>query len=381
MRCGLILFLLLTCAGNALCQRGAIKPSLTYTTNLVANFTGGDKKVVRNMGLIDAAMLFYTDSAKWWRGGILNIEVISTYGKGISINTLHDQQGISNIEAGNNPILPWELWYHQQLGSVGIRVGLQNINSDFMNTSYGGAFSCSSYGLFPTLTRNYSIASYPIAGLGISASYQLTQKMLFTTGLYNGEVSNLTDDRYNIHWKLNPSKYGILSITELRFDSYCTNSLYKTFGLGFVLHNKPFREIKNRKDEFGNYVTANGNYTVYAFAEHQIFRRGSKSIGALAQISYAPKDRNACYFYSSVGIIATDLLSLPLLDKIGVGFSQVSYINNNNELYEEEYEVTLEAFCTLNLHKKVFLKPTFFVVTDSSKPCITAAMLELNVAL
>lgn len=89
-------------------KRKIIQPRLSYTGNLVGNLSGGDKRTVQWMGLADAGFQINTDSALWWKGGELNVEMIHTHGKGISSTTLHDLQGICGIEAGNHPLLIWD---------------------------------------------------------------------------------------------------------------------------------------------------------------------------------------------------------------------------------------------------------------------------------
>lgn len=185
----LLLCLLLTYATAA--QPAYLQPNLAYTTDIGGNLTGGSKQAFTYMGLVDAALLLDTEKAQWWKGGLLNLGLISTHGKGISTTSLHDQQGISNIEAGNYPLIFWEVWYHQQFRNLEIRLGLQNINSDFMNQSFTGNFSGSSYAIFPTLSLNYSLPNYPIAGLGLTFTYTITNHWKIRHALFNGQVNNL----------------------------------------------------------------------------------------------------------------------------------------------------------------------------------------------
>lgn len=99
-------------------QKKCFKPTLNYTADLVYNFTDGTKKSLQLMGLLDMGIMFNSDSAQWWKGGVFSFEMINTHGKGISRTATHDLQGISAIEAGNH------LFYS---GSCGITSNLGNL--------------------------------------------------------------------------------------------------------------------------------------------------------------------------------------------------------------------------------------------------------------
>lgn len=244
------------------------------------------------MGLLQAVLTFDSDSAKLWKGSILNLQLITTHGKGISSTTLHDLQGVCGIEAGNHPLLIWELSHHQQFGKFGIRGGLQNINSDFMNQPFTNNFSCGAYSVFPTLALNYSLANYPVTGLGVSFSYKINKNWNVLTSAFNRAVSDITKkNRFNEQWNLNPQRDGILSISEIKYVSDSAQFPAHMFGLDVVYHNKDFPSIKDNNKNYKN------NYTFYAFGEHDFYQSSFKSAGVFLQGSYAVKNRNMAYGY------------------------------------------------------------------------------------
>lgn len=349
---------------------------MSYTGDAITNFSGGDNRSFQYMGLVEAGLIIDTDATCWWKGGSLNIEFISTHGKGVSTEILHDLQGICSIEAGNQPLLVWELWYHQQLGKFGIRGGFQNINSDFMNQPFTDAFSCGSYATFPTLSLNYSLPNYPTAGLGISLSYEINKNWSALTSVFNGRVASIANNnRFDMDWRLNPKKDGILSMTEVKYVSDSAQFPAHMFGVGFVFHNKEFLSIKNSDKNHKN------NYTVYAFGEHDFYQDKNKTAGIFLQGSYAAKNRNTVYGYSAIGLVANGFLSRSQKDVAGIGLSQLYYQASENNEIKNKFENTIEMFVKYELNKYLTIKPTFYTIISSPKPVITAAMVEIGVTV
>lgn len=370
-----LLFSLLTTINFVVdAQKKYFEPTLAYTADLVYNFSGGDRRSLELMGLLDMGIMFNTDSAQWWKGGLFNIQLMSTHGRGISRNITHDLQGISAIEAGNHPVLLWELWYHQQFGKFGIRGGLQNMNDNFMNHPYIENFSGGSYNMFPTLSLNYSLANYPDAGLGILSSYQINKNWYLISSLFNGRVAYIDDDIVNIPFRLNIRDDGILSLTELKYISPATKRLSSVYGFGIAYHNKNLPAISNRNKNYRN------NYTFYSFGEHDIYKTSTKKAGVFLQASYAPKDRNMAYAYSGVGFIMDGFFTSSHTDKAGIGLSQLYYqrVNSGNQV-RNSLESTIETFIMFRTSRYVSIKPVFFTIFSSEKACITAGMLNLCV--
>lgn len=358
---------------NSYTQNKVFQPILNYTGDVVANLSGGDKRTVQWMGVLDAGFLFDTEVAGFWKGGQLNMELISTQGKGFSATVLHDQQGISGIEAGNHPLVMWELWYHQQLGKFGVRGGLQNINSDFMNQPFTDAFSGGSYSMFPTLALNYSLADYPVAGLGISFFYQINKNWEVLTSLFNGTVPGIDhENRMNMSWRLNPKRDGVLSITEAKYISDSTQFPACMYGLGMVYHSRDFASLKDKNRSYKN------NYALYAFAEHDFYQSSMKNAGVFLQGSYAPANRNMAYGYLALGVTANGFFTRSHTDVAGIGMSQVYYQEVKDNILKRNVESAIEAYIRYKVNKYLTVKPTLFVIVSSSRTTITAGMIEFG---
>lgn len=350
-----------------------LSPELNYASDIISNFSGGDKRDTQVMGIIKAGLSVDTDSAGLWKGGTFDIELMSTYGKGMSATNLHDLQGISAIEAGNHPLLFWELWYHQQFGKFGIRAGLQNINSDFMIQSYTNNFSSGSYNAFPTLSLNYSLANYPVAGLGISFSYRINNQWTVLSSIFNGKVSDLKTDRFNSHWRLNPKKDGLLSLSELKYSSDASARLSPTYAFGAVFHNKPFSPKQNPTKSY------NYNYTFYTYGEHDFYKTSTKSAGIFLQGSYAPKNRNLAYGYTSIGFVMSGFFTSKHIDNVGIGLAQLYYQELDNTILKNSLENNIEMYFMIQLNKYISVKPSFISIISPPKSIITAGLLHFYV--
>lgn len=373
----IIIIILLGSTGESIySQRRIFQPVLNYTGDIVGNFSGRDKHSIQYMGLVDAGFSVNTDSARWWKGGLLNIELISTHGKGITAASLHDLQGICGIEAGNHPLLMWELWFHQQFGKFGIRAGFQNINSDFMNQPFTSSFSGSSYNMFPTLALNYSLPNYPTGGLGLSFSYRFDKNWNAITSLFNGKVSAIDNkNRYDMKWRLNPPKDGILSVTEVKYVSDSKRFPACMLGLGFVYHNKEFASAKDIRKKYKN------NYTFYAFGEHDIYQDARRTAGVFLQGSYALRNRNKAYVYSAIGVMMSGFFSRANTDIAGIGLSQLYYQSLEEGRLKSRVENTIEMFIKYRINKHLSLKPTLYTIISSRKATVTAAMLEIGIVV
>lgn len=369
-----IFFLFLSVGQEVYAQRKIFKPVLNYTSDLVGNFSGGDRRTIQYMGMIDAGFTISTDSARWWKGGLLNVQLISTHGKGITATSLHDLQGICGIEAGNHPLLMRELWFHQQFGKFDVRGGFQNINCDFMNQPFTDSFSGGSYNIFPTLALNYSLPNYPASGLGLSFSYKFDKNWYGITSLFNGRVSAINNtNRYDMRWRFNPGKDGILSITEVKYTSDPAQFPAHMMGLGLVYHNKDFASVKNIHKRYKN------NYTFYAFGEHDFYRDAHRTAGVFLQGSYAVRNRNMAYGYLAAGLTMRGFFSHTDTDTAGIGLSQLYYQSMEEDRFKYRMENTIEMFVKYKVNKYLTLKPTLYTIISSRKTTVTAAMLELGI--
>lgn len=370
-----LLFLMVGIQQQICYARRYLRPKLIYTSDLASNLCGGDERSIHGMGLLNAGMMLNGDSTGWWKGGLFNFEINSTQGRGISSSTLHDKQMISNIEAGNHPLLMWELWVHQQIGALGIRVGLQNINDDFMVQPYTKAFSSSSFDAFPTFTLNYSLPNYPLSGLGVSVGYRFSPRLVLMSAMFNGRVSNLRDDPFNVKWRLDPRNDGVMTMSELKYSSAPTARLQSTYAVGGSYHNKTFDAITGDRKYRGNFV-------VYGFAEHDFYRNGNKNVGVFVQASYAPKNRNIGYGYFSMGIMANGFITRGQQDKLGVALCRLNFQeqSEDNDL-KLCVENAVEAFAMFHLSRWLAVKPTTYAIVSTKKPTTMVLMTRLVVTI
>ena len=372
----IILFLLSVYSGIYAQNKKAVQPTLNYTGDVISNFSGGEKRTLQYMGVLNAGLQVDTDLAGWWKGGVFNVEVLSTHGKGISTTTLYDFQGICGIEAGNHALLAWELWYYQQIGKFAIRGGLMNINSDFMSQPFTDAFSGGSYAVFPTLSLNYSLPNYPTAGFGLSFSYRFNKNWQALTSLFNGRVSDIdANNRFAMDWRLNPRKDGFLSISEVKYISDSTQFPAHIFGVGVVFHNKDFSSIQKSDKSYKN------NYALYAFGEHDFYQDKNRTAGVFLQGSYAVKNRNIAYAYSAIGLVANGFFSRSHTDIAGMGLTRLYYQSSENNEIKNRVENTIEVFIKYSLNKYLTIKPTFYTIISHPNPVVTAAMIEFGITI
>src|SRR5579862_7782111 len=97
---------------TALGNRG-ITVTLTETSELLGNLTGGVRQGFEYDGLTTGTLQLDTGKTFGWEGGTFNISALQIHGRNLSADNLGTLQTASGIESSRATRL-WELWYQQQ---------------------------------------------------------------------------------------------------------------------------------------------------------------------------------------------------------------------------------------------------------------------------
>lgn len=136
----------------------------------------------RYHGVTDVVFSLDTAAAGWWPGGRFVIDLQNTRGGDIS-DLVGDIQGVSNIVAPPGTRFA-EYFLTQELagGRIGLKVGKQDANADFVVSEGGGEFINSSFGLIPTVP----LPTFPSPGLGIMGRWAPSEAIVVKAGYWNG---------------------------------------------------------------------------------------------------------------------------------------------------------------------------------------------------
>ena len=139
----------------ALARADEHKPSVAirYTTDIIGNVTGGERRDAHWIGRLDLDL----DSGT----GLLGIDgahahadIFLLHGGGFSDRVVGDAQVVSNVDAPH-AIRPFEAWIEAPLGGgVRAKAGLIDLNSEFDLQSVGALFLNSSVGIAPDYSQS-----------------------------------------------------------------------------------------------------------------------------------------------------------------------------------------------------------------------------------
>jgi carbohydrate-selective porin OprB len=107
----------------------------------------------------------------------------NTHGRGLTEDFVGDFQVVSNIDSFDNIMQVSEYWWEIGLldESVAIRLGKQDVNTEFLVMELAGDFVQSSFGLSPSA----GLPSYPHASMAALALAQLTESVKLKAGIWD----------------------------------------------------------------------------------------------------------------------------------------------------------------------------------------------------
>ncbi|HLP04726.1 MAG TPA: carbohydrate porin [Paludibacter sp.] len=283
-------------AGKPACEFHA-----SYIADLVSNFSGGVKRGVTYLGLVNLKAGFDTERGGLWKGGSAFINIGNTHGGQPSATLVGDFQGISNIEAGNLSFL-YELWYKQAIGKFTLTVGLQDLNTDFAASVYGTLFSNSSFGIHSSIADNVASPVFPLTALGANINWKVSKSYSWQAAIFDGTPDDFETNPFNVNWKLDKNQ-GFLAVSEFQFRKSLVAGKTGTYKFGIYYHQ--------HNDTI---ATEQRNGGFYLVAEQEI----SGKISLFSQIGLSPKKMNRNSQYYSIGCNYSGLLRGRSNDQLGI---------------------------------------------------------------
>lgn len=322
-----------------------------YTGDFLNNLSGGIKTGSAYLGMANLRLGLNTDNTGLWKGGKLYINAANTHGNTPSAKLLGDFQVASNIEAGNHSYIQ-EFWYKQTLGSFEVTAGLQDLNVEFVASDHGGLFLNSSFGIMPSISGNIPAPIFPLTTLGISAKWQVSEKLTLMGALYDGCPTDFEDDNpYNLKWSIR-SQDGALMFSEFQY----TNEIGEkagTYKLGGFFHDNHLVDTTEEP-------IYKNNYGFYAIADQMLWQNATnKKLGMFLQLGLTPEDFNYLQYYIGGGVNIHGLWSKTSEDILGVGVAHAGIEETGNE-------TTFELTWQLPLSSHIFIQPNVQYIINPS---------------
>ncbi|MBN2635457.1 MAG: carbohydrate porin [Prolixibacteraceae bacterium] len=324
----------------------------SYIADNINNISGGLKTGSSYLGMVNLKLLLDTEKAGFWEGGQLYINAANMHGGKPSGKLIGDVQVISNIEAGNHTYLQ-ELWYRQQINSVIIIAGLQDLNIEFANSEFGAVYLNSSFGILPVISNNFNASIFPLTTLGLTIAWEISNKNRWLNALYDGSPTNFDYNPYNLKWHFN-SGDGLLVISEFQ-RKIKLGELPGVYKIGAYCHFHRKWRNASTPDSLVNQLIG-----LYAYLDQLIWEHEHQKAGFFTQLGYSPSAASTNNLYFGMGINYCGLFSKKGNDTIGLACAHVIFIR------ETESEIAIELTYQYQLSQHFFIQPDFQYIVNPS---------------
>ncbi|MGN0236869.1 MAG: hypothetical protein ACI4AK_02095 [Lepagella sp.] len=247
---------------------------------------------------------------------------------------IEDLQVFSNLDADNLPFtlsVAGVLWNFHDYHTL--FAGLRRVDEDYFCSDVLSLFTNSSCGGFPTITANYDIASYPVAGLGIHYMYD-RDAYTIQASVYNGRGYNKFTGRENM-FRFCPEDDGIFALLQGEY-RYKGSSYF----LGGSLHYGDLYSTASRRVR----------PVVWAYAEQAV----TDALSLVAAYSHAFSSDNVCRNFCGIG-------GKYAFKRVDLGlFSDYTRIEGVDEW-------ATEITCNIQCTKHISLQPAIHVITTGGK--------------
>lgn len=245
-----------------------------------------------------------------------------------------DMQGFTNLFTDNTPFtlyvcgVTWLLNDHNSLF-----LGIRTMDEDYFCSDALSFFTNSSYGIFPTLSANYAISTYPLASLGVHYKYN-KESFTLQGSLYNGLGHSKLTGSENI-FRFCPRSDRLFGLTQAEY-RHADNHYF----LGTAMHYG-----KHVDADVDTNVKADLDATIWGYTEQHIARNAT----LLAAYSHAFS--NACTDYASLGIKCD-------YKKTEFGLAL------NYAKYSSTQELATELSCSIAISNSLSINPVLHVIAN-----------------
>jgi len=324
----------------------------SYVGDFASNLRGGKRTGSLYLGMANLNIGFETKNIGLWNGGEFFVNGAATHGGTPSEKLFGDFQVASNIEAGNHIYLH-ELWYKHAFGSFQLKLGLQDLNTEFVTSDNASLFINSSFGIPSLISSNIPIPIFPLTALGILGRYEIDENVVVRAAVFDGLPESFDYNQHNLNWKLR-GEDGTVIFTELKYGITIQN-LPGTLKAGYYYHS----HLIETSAETGMPETVfKNNYGFYVLADQTIYKLNkNKQLGLFTQVAISPGRINIHDYYIGGGLNYKGIFKNN--DAAGIAFA---YAHFNNEAINDE--TTLEMFYKISITENLFVQPDLQLIIN-----------------
>ena len=253
-------------------EQRAISFDPIYTGEVFNNTRGGisTNDATQYQGLLDLMMTVDLEQTRIPLPGRFAMLVQNSHGQGLTEDFIGDTQVISNIDSGDNIMQVSEYWWELGLldDGVTLRLGKQDVNTEFLLVEMAEDFIQSSFGLSPS---SAGLPTYPDPSMAAVLLSQLTDKTRLKLGVWDGLASGGS-------WGFSGNDVTLL-IGELEHKySLDGGRLPGVFELGLVYNSDGFVDGELFPSEWGYYL----QWEQLVFRERPCDPEDSQGLGIFA---------------------------------------------------------------------------------------------------
>jgi porin len=310
--------------GQLPARRAAVKLTVTYTSDLNADVSGGDRRGVDYLGRIGLIGDADLDRLLGWEGATAHISVHAIHGQGLSGHRVGNLLTVSGLEA-EPAFRLFNLWVEQKIGpGATLRVGQFTAAQEFAISTTASLFVNATFGWPASFAADLPSGgpSYPLAAPGIRLAVMPSDALTLRAALFAGDPAGPGEG--------DPQRRDLHGFNGLRFAGkpFAIAEIVRTWGaasdpdlalhLGGWLHFNRFDVIS---PDGSSAVRSRGNQGIYAMADTRVWRAGDRTLHAFVRASWSPPDRNLIDLYADGGISLQGPIAHRPNDIFGLGFA------------------------------------------------------------
>ena len=337
-----------------------LTPQASYTTDLLANPTGGQKHGFAYAGLLEGSLTFDLETMLGLKGLEFFIAGSWASGRDLSAKDIGNLFTVSQVFSGQSVRLD-QMYFQQTLfdDALNLAVGRLSTDDDFATSDLYSNYVSTAINDIPlSITENVaSFSTDPVASWAVRAIVQPTDQIRLAAGVYNADPDVGEDRKNGVDFELNPED-GVLAIAE----AGCQwNQAEGDTGLpgdatfGGYYDSSDFDAV----DEFGR--ERDGNYGFYLLLDQMVHREGGpgskQGLTPWAAFTFAPVERvNTISFAAYGGVVYEGLVPGRADDITALG---VYYGKFSDRLQDQSAETVIEANYRLQLAPWLYVTPDF----------------------
>jgi porin len=299
---------------NHLCKSG-VKLSITETSEVLNNLTGGVRQGAIYEGLTDLNLGIDLRPTLHWRGNIF-ARAYQIHGRGLTANNLDNLNFASSIEAERTTRLS-ELWYEQHFDYWRLRIGQQSIGTEFFNPESARLFVNGTLGwpTQPSLDLPSGGPGYPLGTPAVRLRVDPEEGWTYFLAVFNGDPtgagvggSQLRDASGTAF----RTSDGAWVLSEIRYNPDNSDK-HGTYRFGGWWNSERFRDLHLDQNGIplaspasnGKPFRHDGDYSFYVNIDQPLLydEKEHTSFAVFARAGIVPSDRNLNDIYADAGIL------------------------------------------------------------------------------